>query len=163
MRFAGQALAYAAFAALLGAFSVWPEYRLLQSTEAMLSVTFSHAGQRVGECRQLTQQELEALPPNMRRPADCPRERHPVFVRIDANGASLFEESLPPSGFWSDGKSNLYKRFRMDADRYSLIISMNDSGSSMDPDVVSRFDVSIRPGQNLVIGFDEESREFYMK
>jgi D-3-phosphoglycerate dehydrogenase len=101
MKYAGQVIAYIAFAAIVGAFSVWPEIRLLASSEAMLSLTFSHAGQRVGECRQLTQQELDELPPNMRRPADCPRERHPVFVRLKANGVVLFEDTLLPSGLWS--------------------------------------------------------------
>jgi hypothetical protein len=74
MRFAGQALAYLLFAALVGVFSVWPKFRLLQPSEALISLTFSHAGQRVGECRQLSQQELNELPPSMRRPADCPRD-----------------------------------------------------------------------------------------
>ena len=41
--------------------------------QAMVSVSFSHAGQRIQECRILTQEELNKLPPNMRKPEDCPR------------------------------------------------------------------------------------------
>jgi hypothetical protein len=141
---------------------VWPEIRLLASSEAMLSLTFSHAGQRVGECRQLTQQELDELPPNMRRPADCPRERHPVFVRLKANGVVLFEDTLLPSGLWSDGKSNLYKRLRIDAGAYTLTMEMNDSGGTSTMDSERDFIVSVKPGQNLVIGFDTASRAFFL-
>lgn len=162
MRYAGQAMAYLVFAASLGVFSVFPELRLLDSSEAMLSLTFSHAGQRTGECRQLSQEELDALPPNMRRPADCPRERHPVFVRLSANGQVIFEESLPPSGFWSDGKSNLYKRIKIESGDYTLGIGMNDSGGTSQMDTERTFTVSVRPGENLVIGFDTANREFFL-
>ncbi len=163
MKTTGQALAYLLFMAFIGALSVWPEYRLLRPAEAMISMTFSHAGQRLGECRQLSQQELEELPPNMRRPADCPRQRHPVFVRLVANDDVMFEDILPPSGFWEDGKSNLYRRFRIEAGHYSLKPGLNDSGGTATMDSEQQFDVSITPGENLVIGFDQESREFYLK
>lgn len=163
MKYLAQALAYLVFSAIVGAFSVWPEVRLLEPSQAMLSLTFSHAGQRVGECRQLSQQELDELPPNMRRPADCPRERHPVFVQLSANGKVLFEDSLPPSGIWSDGKSNLYQRLKIDAGDYALSIGMNDSGGRSTMDSERSFDVDIRPGQNLVIGFDTAEREFFLQ
>ncbi|MEQ9564018.1 MAG: hypothetical protein RLN69_15975 [Woeseiaceae bacterium] len=162
MKIAGQALAYVVFAASLGVLSVFPELRLLQTSEAMLSLTFSHAGQRMGECRQLTQEELDALPPNMRRPADCPRERHPVFVRLRANGHLEFEDTLPPSGLWNDGKSNLYKRLKIDAGDYTLDIGMNDSGGTSQMDSENTFIVSVRPGDNLVIGFNTAEREFFL-
>jgi hypothetical protein len=162
MKTAGQVAAYLLFATLIGAFSVWPSFRLLQPTEAMISVTFSHAGQRVGECRQLTQDEMNDLPPNMRRPADCPRERHPVFVRFSANNKVLFEDSLRPSGIWEDGKSNLYRRLKLDAGRYSLLLGMNDSGGTSTAGAEQHVDVDLKPGQNLVIGFNEETRQFYL-
>lgn len=163
MKWVGQAFAYLVFLVPLGLFSVSPAYRLLQPSEAMISLTFSHAGQRVGECRQLSQEELNALPPNMRRPADCPRQRYPVFVRFTANNAIVFEAELPPTGFWSDGKSNLYRRLKVPAGDYSLKMAMNDSGNTTSMDLETQFDVSIKPGQNLVIGFDSPDREFFLK
>jgi hypothetical protein len=163
MKYAGQVFAYLVFAAFVGVFSVWPDIRLLQPSEAIVSLTFSHAGQRVGECRQLTQQEMNELPPNMRRPSDCPRERHPVFVRFSANGKLLLTELLPPSGFWHDGKSNLYRRIRLDAGRYTLDLGMNDAGATSTVTAETRFDVLLAPGQNLVIGFDQESQQFFLR
>ena len=49
----------------------------------MVSLSFSRAGQRIRECRRLTQEELNRLPPNMRKPEDCPRERLPVRVLLE--------------------------------------------------------------------------------
>lgn len=162
MKWLGQVLAYLPFVALLGAFSVWPAYRVMEPTEAMVSLTFSHAGQRVGECRQLSQEEMNELPPNMRRPADCPRQRHPVVVRLTANDEVVFEDTLPPTGLWSDGKSNLYRRLKVHAGNYLLSVAMNDSGNPASMDLETKFSASIKPGQNLVIGFDSPNRRFYL-
>ena len=73
MKILYQAIAYAAFVTVVATFSVWPSLRLLGADEALLSVSFSHAAERIGECRRLSQEELNELPPNMRRPDECPR------------------------------------------------------------------------------------------
>jgi hypothetical protein len=74
----------------------------------------------------------------------------------------LFEDTLLPSGLWSDGKSNLYKRLRIDAGAYTLTMEMNDSGGTSTMDSERDFIVSVKPGQNLVIGFDTASRAFFL-
>ena len=83
MKYVGQLIAYAAFFALIALLSVHPELRLLGDDEAIISLSFSHAGQRVGECTRLSQEELMALPPNMRKPVDAVAVRHasaPPFI-----------------------------------------------------------------------------------
>ena len=163
IRILGQAMAYGVFVAVVGVFSIWPEYRLLDEHQAIVSLTFSHAAERVEECRRLTQEELDALPPNMRKPTDCPRERHPVQVDMRLDDRLVFGETLPASGLWKDGKANAYWRTKIDAGDYVLFIGMNDSGT------IDRFDYElsvkkeITPGQNVVVGFDGLSNSFVIE
>ena len=166
IRHVRQLLAFLLFPAFIVLFANGPEYRLLAPQEAIVSITFSHAGQRVGECRKLSQEELNELPPNMRKPNDCPRERHPVQIRLAAfteNSADeklLLEETLLPSGMWSDGKANIYRRLTMPAGKYRFKVGMKDSGGEYDFDYEQIANVTLTPGQNLVIHFDELQRTF---
>lgn len=163
MKYFVQFIAYAAFAAVVGLLSVWPKYEWLASNKAIVSLTFSHAGQRIGECRRLTQQELSELPPNMRKPMDCPRERHPIGVEFRTDETVLYQETLPPSGLWADGKATVYRRLEIDAGHYELFIGMNDSGGDQGFDYQSRTVLDILPGQNLVIDFDELQQTFVFR
>jgi len=153
-------MTYAAFAAAIGLLSVWPEYRWLNEDEAIISMTFSHAAERVGECHQLTQAELNELPPNMRKPNSCPRERYPVYIELRADGNAIYARTLQPSGLWKDGKVNVYNRVRLKTGTYLFFVGMNDSGSGENFDFESTATITIEPGQNLVIGFDELANTF---
>lgn len=163
IRILGQAFSYGIFIAVVGVFSIWPDYQLLDEQEAMVSLTFSHAAQRVGECRRLTQEELNELPPNMRKPDECPRERHPIHVDMRLDDRLVYSETVLPSGLWNDGKANVYMRATIDAGIYSIFIGMNDSGSGDGYDYVRRQDVTIAPGQNLAITFDDLQKTFVIE
>jgi len=163
MKFLVQFIAYAIFAAIVGLLSVWPGYQLLPPQRAVISLTISHAGQRIGECRRLTQEELNELPPNMRKPSECPRERHPIRVELQADGKVLYETISPPSGLWSDGKATVYQRLQMDAGQHELVIGMNESGGGDGFDFELKSTRELAPGQNLVIDFDELQKEFVFR
>ncbi len=163
IRVLGQAGAYASFVLVIGLFSVWPDYRLLGEREAIVSLTFSHAAKRVGECRRRTQEELNALPPNMRKPDDCPRERHPVQVELRFNDRLHYSETVLPSGLWKDGKANVYRRTTIDAGDYEIFMGMNESGTGDDFDYEMQTDLTILPGQNLVISFDDLQKTFVIE
>lgn len=163
MRIVGEILSYAAFAVAIGALSVWPRYELLETDEAIISVAFVHAGERVGECRKLTQEELDRLPPNMRKPSDCPRERHPVRVELRSGDDVLFADTMRPSGLWSDGKANVYERVIVPAGEHELFVGMNHSGGENEFDYERTLTVDVRPGQNLVIRFDSQAKQFDIK
>lgn len=163
MKTIGQFVFYAAFASLVGLFSVWPSYQILGSQEALLSVSFSHAGERIGECRTRTQDELNELAPNMRKPSECPRERHAVYIEIRADEQLIFEQTLAPSGLWSDGKSNIYRRAKIDAGEYQIFVGMNDSGASDRFDYELSRTMTIEPGQNIVIRFDDLHSTFVIE
>ena len=160
MTIAARFLASAIFCAVVGLLSVWPELRILENDEAIVSVTFSHAGKRIGECTRLSQEELMALPPNMRKADECPRERHALQVELSMDGTILYGATLPPSGLWADGKSTAYQRIRVVAGPHDFTVRMNDSGKPGTFDIENSTTLEIRPGQNLVVSFDPTSQRF---
>ena len=159
MKIVGQLVAYAAFIILLGVFSTWPELRLMAADEANVWISFSHAAGRVGECRRLSQEELMALPPNMRKPDDCPRERHPLHVILMMDEQTLYQATMPPTGLWADGKSTVYQRFRVAAGVHIFSIYMNDSGKPGSFDFENSATISLLAGQNLVVYFDANNQQ----
>lgn len=160
MRYLLEALCYSLFMAFVAYLSFRPQVRLLPDDMGIISVSVSHAGQRIAECRQLSQDELNKLPPNMRSVEECPRERHPVRIEILANGQEIYAASVPPSGLWSDGKSVAFDRMRLKAANYRLQVRLNDDGNTSSYNYTASRSVVLQPGQNLVIGFDERDRRF---
>ncbi len=160
MKLLGEVLAWACFVAVVGLLSVWPRYDTIEEDQAIVTVTFSHAASRIGECRTLTQEDLNKLPPNMRKPTECPRERHTVRIELRSGESLLYAEVLAPSGIWSDGKSNIYRRVIVPARTHDLFIGMNDSGGEQGFDFEKSKRTEISPGQNLVVRFDEQLHQF---
>lgn len=153
---AGQALLYAAFAAFIGYFSTSPAYRHLAPDQALIKLSFSHHGQRVVECRQRTPEELAKLPPNMRSAEDCSRERSPVRVEIDLDGAPLYRHTVPPSGLRKDGASTVYQRFPVAAGEHKLAVRLSDTVRAPGFNFVRDQTVTLAPSQVLVIDFSAE-------
>jgi len=163
MKLLVEILMYALFAVVVGALSVWPPYKLVEENRAIVSLVFAHAGERVGECRTFSQEELNKLPPNMRKPADCPRERHPVRVELRSGDQVLYEETLLPSGIWSDGKASIYQRIEVPSGAQDLFIGMNDSGGDKGFDYEKSTTLDLAPGRNLVIRFDTQTEQFLIR
>ena len=163
MKLLWEILAWVAFSAVVGLLSVWPRFEVVDTEKAIVTITFSHAAQRVGECRQLSQEELNKLPPNMRKPADCPRERFPVRIELRSGDRVLYQDVLLPSGIWSDGKANIYKRVEINAGVHDLFVAMNDSGGDEGFDFENATQINVAPGRNVVIRFDPESEQFSIR
>ncbi len=156
-------LAYTAFMIPVGVFSVWPRFGLIETGHSMVSVSFSLAGDRIGECRRLSQEELDELPPNMRNPVDCPRERLPVRVLLTADGQILYDSILPPAGFWNDGAASVYRRIPVTAGRQELFIGANARGETAGFDYSLVEQVDLNPGQHVVIEFDHIGKTFFLR
>jgi hypothetical protein len=154
---------YAVFIAVIGAFSVWPPYELVEEDRAMISLVFSHAGELISECRTLTQEELNELPPNMRTPTVCPRERHPVRVELRSGDEILYQRTLLPSGIWADGKANVYERIEVQAGVHELNVGINESGGDAGYDFSETLEVDLASGRNLVVQFDDQLQQILIR
>lgn len=152
----GQVVLYALFALTIGVFSYYPPYRHLPPEQALLKLSFSHPGQLVAQCRRRTPEELAALPPNMRNPMDCPRERSPVTVQLALDGSVLARREIPPAGLSRDGPSTVYARFPVPAGSHRLSVQLNDSVREPALNYTRDEDLDIRPGQIVVVDFNPE-------
>lgn len=153
---AGQVVLYALFALVIGAFSRWPAYHPLNADQALIKVSFSHTGKPVGDCRKLSEAELAKLPPNMRAPTQCPRERSPVSVEVDVAGAAVLRRSAAPSGLSRDGASSVYQRVVVPAGEQRIAVRMNDDARQPGFTHQREASVKLAPAQVLVIDFDAE-------
>lgn len=160
VRIVAQVVAYTAFAAFLGFFSVSPTYTQLAPDLGVIKLSFSHAGQPKTECRRRTQEQMDELAPNMRRPMDCPRERVPLLLELELDGEQIYQAALPPSGVAGDGASTVYQNFPVPAGRYSLVARLRDSRRGQGFDWTMERTVNISPRENVVIDFRAETGGF---
>jgi hypothetical protein len=152
----GQVLLYGLFALIVGLFSSWPPYHPLQEGQALIKLSFSHHGQRASECRQRTAEELAKLPPNMRAPMDCKRERSPVTVEIDIDDAPAYRHVAIPSGLSEDGASTVYQRFPVTAGEHRIAVRLKDDMHAPGFNYQREETVSLFAGKVLVIDFNAE-------
>ncbi len=137
----------------IGYFSVRPLYTYSDPEMAMIKLSFSHTGAHVRECRRFTQEELDALAPNMRRPTDCPRERVPLLVELELDGKVIYREQLQPDGLAKDGSATAYKGFTVKPGIHEIEIRMRDSRRTEGFDWRYEEQVDLSPRQNLAIDF----------
>jgi len=153
---AGQALLYGLFALAIGVFSQWPLYRNLLPDQALVKLSFVRVGKPVGDCRKLSDEELARLPPNMRTPTVCPRERSPLMVQLAIDERTVLERSAPPSGLKRDGASAMYERIVVPAGERRIRVQLSDDVRAREAPYRREETVRLLPGQVLVIDFDAE-------
>ncbi len=155
-RWIGQFALYGAFALTVGVFSQWPLYHPMGAGQAQIKVSISRVGKPVGECRQRTAEELAKMPPNMRAPMDCPRERSPLSIDVELDGSSVLSRVVPPTGLSKDGASSIYERLIVPAGEHRLRVRLNDDVRPGAETHEREATVKLAAGQVLVIDFDAE-------
>lgn len=153
---AGQAAGYAAFCAALGYFSTSPPYRHLPPDTALVKLSLQHAGQRKEPCRERSAEELAKLAPNMRAATVCSRERVPLTVVVEIDGATLVDATVPPSGLARDGSSVLYRRVEVPAGRHRVVAKLGDAPTPGYAHV-REATVDLAPGAILLLDFDAKA------
>ena len=163
LRYPLQALNYTLFMLLVWYFSAAPPYTQLQPDQAVVTVAFAHASKRLEDCRQLSQEELAKLPPNMRAPMDCPRERSPVTVELLLDGELLIEEVARAPGLYSDLGIDVYRSAKVPVGEHTLAVRMNDNVRVEGPTYTHEETVNLEPAQLLVIDFNSETGSFIVQ
>lgn len=153
VRIAWQSFAYIAFMATIAYLSAAPPYQHVEPENAVVRLVISHATAKIGECRQLSPDEIANLAPNMRRPTECPRERHNLFVELRLNDDLLYQGMERPTGLWSDGPSNVYRKFIVPSGHHELAVRLRDSGRASGFDHVHTEEIELQPRQNFVVSF----------
>lgn len=153
LRYLAQVVLYALFALVIGYFTTAPRYRHLAPDEGLLRLSFSHPGKPVGDCRRRTEAELAKLPPQMRGPLECPRERSPVRVRVRMDGAEIIDASFAPSGVERDGAAIGYRRIPIAAGEHRFEVQVNDDVRATGFGYSGEAKMRVAAGQVVLIDF----------
>lgn len=153
VRYIGQFIAYGLFALLLAQFSQAPAYSPVAGDNASVTLSFAHSGKRIAECRQRSAEELAKLPPNMRNPLDCSRERSPLVVRFTVDGEVRLERTLQPTGLSSDGNAYIYAKASLPPGPHTFTLYLNDDIHHPGGVYERTAEVDLEPHQILVIDF----------
>ena len=127
IRYLLQAFNYTVFMGLIWYFASAPSFQVLEDNQSVITMAFSHTGKLREPCRSLSQEELNKLPPNMRKLDDCPRERSPVLIEMKLDGEVLYDVELAPQGLFGDGGVNVYFSKKIPAGDHLFEIKMDDS------------------------------------
>ena len=159
----GQSLLYAALAAVVGVFSHWPPYQHLAPGQALVKLSIVHHGERLGDCVEQSAEELARLPPNMRAPTRCPRERAPVSVEVDIDGQPAMQLTGQPSGLSRDGAAALYRRLQVPAGSHRIAVRLEDNPRQAGFDYIAEQSVDLKPAEILVIDFDSAEKRILLQ
>ncbi|WP_374691739.1 hypothetical protein [Accumulibacter sp.] len=157
----GQVILYGAFAAFIGYFATSPRYHQVADDVALIKLSISHLGER--ECRKRSPDELAKMPPNMRAPLDCPRERSDIRLEVDLDGQPILQTVMRPTGLYKDGVSTIYKRFEVKAGSHQLAVRMNDNLVKPGFNFVKEERISLKPHQVMVIDFNPDQGGLFFR
>jgi hypothetical protein len=155
-------MVYVLLALGIGYFSDRPAHTHFPRDMALIKLSFAH-GARKEDCRRRTAEELAKLPPNMRRPMVCSRERLPVTVVLLLDGKPLYQAVLPPTGLAGDGPSRVYQRFAVPPGRHELTARLRDTDRGEGFDYERTAKVELAPAQSLAIDFRAEMGGFVLR
>lgn len=163
LQYVGQGLFYAVFITLIGYFSTSPVYTHLAPDETLIKLSFRHAGQLKGECRELTVEEIAKLPSYKRKGTkECPRERANVVVELEMDGERLYHEILKPTGWAHSSNSNIYRRIPVKAGVHLLKARLRDHDGE-GYNYTHEETVTLAPGRIIVIDFNAATGGFIFK
>ena len=162
-RYLGQAAAYAAFIGFVGLLAPGPTYQHLAPGLATIKLSLRHAGALVADCHERTVAELTALPPNMRAPQICPRERSPLQLELRLDDERVYAETLPPRGLRKDGRVSVYRRLSVLAGDVRVAVKLKDDVRADGFQFERTGTVTLTPAEVLVIDFDEQAGGFVFR
>ena len=158
-RFA-QVFLYGAFALCVGYFSVAPTYHYADPGVATIKLSLSHAANRVEECVKLTPQQIHERAAKGLPLDECGRERLPVTVELEIDGARALLVTAAPSGLWNDGPASIYERLDVAPGTHTLTVRLRDSARQQGWDYERSESVALSAGRYFTISFRADTGGF---
>ena len=163
IRYPLQIFNYTVLMVLVWYFSIYPPYRQLEENQALITFTMSHVGKHVTECKKTSYEDLMKLPPNMRKPMDCPRERSPVVMELSLDNNVIYSHVAQPVGLYKDQGIDVYEDIKVPAGRHHIKVWINDDVKVEGPIYRYEQDVDIHVEQHLIIQFESKLNGFSVK
>jgi hypothetical protein len=152
LRIVFQLVLYVPLMVLIGYFSANPKFSVVPEGAALLRLSIVHGTERKEPCRERTPEELAKLAPNMRAALDCPRERSPMLVELELDGAVVYRREAQPAGLKRDGAAAVYHRMNVPAGQHRIVARLKDR-----PGERFNFEreatLELAPGASVVIDF----------
>jgi ferredoxin/coenzyme F420-reducing hydrogenase delta subunit len=104
-------------------------YRTGESSAPELVVSFVHPGEPVGS-KKLSKEELDKLLPHMRAQANLVRERVPVRLRVQVDGATVHDQAYRAKGISKDGPSMAIVRLPQTPGAHKITVQLADSADA---------------------------------
>ena len=155
-----QVFLYAAFAAIIGYFSLSPGYRYGSPELASIKVSLSHAANRVEECVKLTPRQINERAMAGEPLNECARERLPLTVELDIDGTRVLHVTATPSGLWNDGPSSVYGRLSVEPGAHTVTARLRDSARTEGWDYEYSERVTLEAGRYFTVTFRAETGGF---
>jgi len=159
-RYLGQGLGYLLFIAFIGYFSSMPIYTNMPADQALIKLTFTHAGKRVKPFKDTrSKEDLAKLPPQLRFKKHS-RERFPLRVEFEMDGRIIYQAEISPRGLSHDLPSPVYQRFTVPAGKHHFRVRMGDDGHQKGFNYVGEKTVELAPLRTLIIDFNNIRKQF---
>ncbi|MBT3990185.1 MAG: hypothetical protein HOG95_18630 [Rhodospirillaceae bacterium] len=159
----GQGLAYLAFALVIGYFSSQPTYHPFEAGQALVKLSISHAGQRKQACTERAVDHQRNIPTTARKLMDCPRERHPVTIKLMIDGKAVFDATSKPSGLSNDGRSLFYHRFPVKSGTHEIKVQLFEAEISQGAHYKFAQNIELKAGDIAVVGFNPTAKAIFFK
>ncbi|MFU8895722.1 MAG: hypothetical protein ACNA8J_04990 [Gammaproteobacteria bacterium] len=147
----GQAAAWTLFAVITGTLAQWPTYSPLPQGHGELKLSMSHLTERVEPCVRLSPEEIAALPPNMRAPEKCARERIQAVVKLLVDDEPLLDTTVRPAGLARGGRAYLQANWGLPAGDYTLTLWLRDTPRDEGFDMVQHFPLRLAAGESTLL------------
>ncbi len=151
---------YVVFAVFVGYFSIAPPYRYSDPGLATLKLSFSHAADRVTECVKLTPQQINERALRGEPLNECERERLPLTVELEVDGARVLHRVAAPSGLWNDGPASVYERIAVEPGRHTITARLRDTARTQGWDYEYSKTVDVVAGRYFTVTFRAETGGF---
>lgn len=148
---AGQVVVWTLFASIAVVFAQWPVYSPLAEGRGELKLSMAHLTERLEPCVQLSPEELQELPPNMRMPEQCPRARADAVVQLLVDDRPLLDTSVRPVGLARGGRTYLQAHWGLPAGSYALELRLRDTPRDEGFDKVQHFKLNLAAGESVLL------------
>lgn len=143
------------FALLVTAFSQWPAFAPVPPGHAELRISMAHRAKRREQCRQLTEEERQALPPTRRVTEVCERGRAHTHLKVMLNDQVLVDETVRPSGLHRDGRAYYQSFMPLVAGDHLLRLTLQDGEPDGEPTLELHHHVTLSPGDALLLAIGD--------
>jgi len=159
-RYLGQGLGYLLFIAFIGYFSSMPSYTNVPADQALIKLTFTHAGKRVHPFKDTrSKEDMAKLSPQLRFKKHS-RKRFPLRIEFEMDGRIVYQAEIPSRGLSHDLPSPVYQRFTVPAGKHHFRVRMGDDAQQKGFNYTGEKTVELAPLHTLIIDFDNTRKQF---